>query len=336
MARSVEDLALFFQATVNKTGSPCGKALPIPFNQDYYPLSKALNGSRKVFKVGYCLSDGFLNPTPPVRRAVIETLRAIQTTYPDAEIVPFSFDYFPEFVHSFYKFATADGNMTLINLLHGEPTEKTLIPFFISSLLPRPVLKLASRAIQTFLKDDALSRIAQEFGRKTVKELWTEHNFRSLCCTELMKAWNNTANIGQLKQPIDFLVYPAFATPAIPHGTFHMVHYAASYTFVWNIADYPAGVIPVTTVQDTDTYSKQYDDKQFVDSYTMEKEHEALSLSPFLHARVQSFYEKHLRQGSFKNAPVGVQIIAPKFTEEKLLYYMKLVDDAVKIQRSRG
>jgi fatty acid amide hydrolase len=48
---------------------------------------------------------------------------------------------------------------------------------------------------------------------------------------------------------IDLIVSPPFATPALPHGGARQFVLAASASMLWNIAQLPAGVVPVGRVQ---------------------------------------------------------------------------------------
>jgi fatty acid amide hydrolase len=49
-------------------------------------------------------------------------------------------------------------------------------------------------------------------------------------------------------QALDAVICPAYPVPAVPHGTSGDVIRGQSYTSLWNLLGYPAGVVPVTTV----------------------------------------------------------------------------------------
>jgi fatty acid amide hydrolase len=49
-------------------------------------------------------------------------------------------------------------------------------------------------------------------------------------------------------QALDAAICPAYPVPAVLHGTSGDVVRGQSYTSLWNLLGYPAGVVPVTTV----------------------------------------------------------------------------------------
>ncbi len=50
-------------------------------------------------------------------------------------------------------------------------------------------------------------------------------------------------------QALDAVICPAYPVPAVLHGTSGDVIRGQSYTSLWNLLGYPAGVVPVTTVE---------------------------------------------------------------------------------------
>lgn len=48
---------------------------------------------------------------------------------------------------------------------------------------------------------------------------------------------------------VDALLMPAHALPAYPHGAAKDLSFACSYTFVLNLINLPAGVVPVTVAK---------------------------------------------------------------------------------------
>ena len=51
-----------------------------------------------------------------------------------------------------------------------------------------------------------------------------------------------------MKYNLDAIIMPGFAMPAVKHGFSNDLPSAACYTFLWNILDFPAGSLPITTV----------------------------------------------------------------------------------------
>ena len=98
------------------------------------------------------------------------------------------------------------------------------------------------------------------------------------------------------------------ATPAVPHNGLGDSFSSCGYTFLFNLVDYPAGIIPVTKVD------------------------------PVKDALPKGFRPKnHVEKGAYKNykieemggLPVGVQIVGRRLEEEWVLKGMEVVEDAL-------
>jgi len=111
-----------------------------------------------------------------------------------------------------------------------------------------------------------------------------------------------------IEHGIDILLTVPNATPAVPHGGLGKSFASCGYTFLFNIVDYPAGVIPVTMVDPA------------VDS-----------LPSGFHPR------NHIEKGAYANydvekmggLPVGVQIVGRRLEEEWTLKGMELVEECL-------
>ena len=114
--------------------------------------------------------------------------------------------------------------------------------------------------------------------------------------------WNETE--------IDFIIAPANPAAATAHDETQW----DGYTGVWNALDHTAVTFPVTTVQDTDTYEN----------------------FPRLHKESlgtkDQLYIDAYKDGPSKyaNAPVALQIITRKHTEEKALKAVELLLEVIK------
>ena len=52
---------------------------------------------------------------------------------------------------------------------------------------------------------------------------------------------------------VDLVLCPAHATPAVPHTKSAEFLLAGSYSMLWNLVQFPAGVVPVTSVSKGET-----------------------------------------------------------------------------------
>jgi Asp-tRNA(Asn)/Glu-tRNA(Gln) amidotransferase A subunit family amidase len=98
------------------------------------------------------------------------------------------------------------------------------------------------------------------------------------------------------------------ATPAVPHNGLGNSFSSCGYTFLFNLVDYPAGIIPVTKVD------------------------------PIKDALPKGFKPKNqVENGAYKNykieemggLPVGVQIVGRRLEEEWVLKGMEVVEDSL-------
>ena len=105
---------------------------------------------------------------------------------------------------------------------------------------------------------------------------------------------------------MDALVCPALALPAFTHGASADLTPACSYTLTYNSLHYPAGVVPVTTVQ----------------------ENEQHYLCP--EAQKDLFAAKARKEcQDSAGLPVGVQIVSLPFQDEVALRVMGLLQAAL-------
>src|SRR4051812_4994361 len=54
------------------------------------------------------------------------------------------------------------------------------------------------------------------------------------------------------KDNLDVLIAPGLSLPAFPHGASGDLTPSCSYTFLYNLLNFPAGTVPITTVLDDD------------------------------------------------------------------------------------
>ncbi|KAL8993932.1 MAG: hypothetical protein Q9188_007204, partial [Gyalolechia gomerana] len=121
--------------------------------------------------------------------------------------------------------------------------------------------------------------------------------------------WNSTS--GDDGQVVDAVLMPVAPHAAVIPGKFYHVAYTESI----NLMDYSAAVIPVTTAdKSVDTFDHGYQPLNEVDRKNWEA------------------YDPETYDG----APVGLQIVARKWEEEKVWAIAKILDTALKIRSKRN
>ena len=175
------------------------------------------------------------------------------------------------------------------------------LSFYMS--LPRPVRYLYYLWVRYVRRDPVWAGLLRNFSPKTAAENWKLVAQREAYRAEWHSWWYEDAKL-------DLLICPPNATPAVPHGGMHDAVSSCGYTFLWNLLDYAAGVLPVTKVDPgKDALAPGFDPRQ-------------------LNGAARGAY------GLYDNVkmaglPVGVQVVGRRWAEEEVLAGMEVVEDAL-------
>jgi fatty acid amide hydrolase len=218
-----EDLDLFLQI-INQS---------IPKNK---PLQDYKNIDVSKLKIGYFLSDGIFEPMSAVKRGVLESVEKLESIGATvAEFQPPTLGYAEEI---FYRILTVDGGKLFYEVLDGEkPVSQLKNSLMLSSAssFKRKLLKNLSN----LFGQKSLSRILPYFGGKGQEHLnlWAEKqaDYRR----EFLAAMDD----------FDALISPVCALPAFLHNTADKVGLGGTYTLLYNLLGFPAGVARVGEVQ---------------------------------------------------------------------------------------
>jgi fatty acid amide hydrolase len=82
-------------------------------------------------------------------------------------------------------------------------------------------------------------------GAKSAAELWE--------LTAKLRAHRSSLLAAMDAEQLDVLLCPAYATPALPHGASKNFTIGSSFSILFNAAQLPAGVVPVTRVRSNET-----------------------------------------------------------------------------------
>lgn len=288
MGRDVDSLALFMKAVLSEDMfllDPC--VPPIPFNDEVYSSSKTL-------RIGYYDTDGYLVPSPSMRRAVLETKALLEKA--GHTLVPFTP---PRIAYAMQELIVkgilADGGSTLLHFLREERIDPALKPQIITYRIPRIVKKIISLIMKPLFP-----RISTTYeslnGISSVQDLWKKHVDVADYCKEYIAQWRSLG--------LDVMLCPALG-PAFKFGYPGKLSVAASYTILYNLLNFPAGVVPVSKVTEQDEeelkhYKGYYGDpwdKLFKEAVT-----------------------------GCQGLPVAVQCVALPWQEELCLRFMKEVE----------
>ncbi|CAN0201872.1 unnamed protein product [Bubo scandiacus] len=238
MARDVDSLALCMKALLCQEMFQLDPTVPpIPFNEEVYSSSAPL-------RVGYYDTDGYFPLPPCMRRAVRETREALQAAR--HQLVPFS----PPGIHYvmtelFLKTFFADGGRAWLDVFTGDIVDPNLKSQVNCCKIPRlgkKLLALILKPLQLLLLLK-LKNVATISTCRSVKEMWNHHHQIQVYRTEFIARWRELQ--------LDVVLCPVLG-PAFTTGYPGKLLTAISSTMLYNVLNFPAGVVPVSTVTEAD------------------------------------------------------------------------------------
>ena len=241
-------------------------------------------------RVGVTLDDGYLTPNAALQRAVKLAASALEAA--GATLVPYQ-PPGPDMLFTWLAGISSDGGTTLRNMLAGEEPARQLLPSVKSALLPAPV-RLILAKIMDARGEERLARTLRSLGQKSIADLWALTNTRTVLRRQEHDAWAT--------QGLDLVLCPPHTMPAMPLGTSGDLTMALSYAFRYVMLNYPAGVAPVTRVLEHET--ERANPKDTVEKRCADAERHADGM------------------------PVGVQVVAAPYREDRVLAAMAVIEDA--------
>ncbi|XP_039908702.1 vitamin D3 hydroxylase-associated protein-like [Simochromis diagramma] len=288
MARDVDSLALCMQALLcDHMFSLDPTVPPLPFNMEIYRSSRPL-------RIGYLESDGYTHPSPSMARGVREVKALLeQAGHTFVPYCPLKMD---EIVPELWlRGLLADGTTTLLQKLEGGPVDPCLEPQIFVYRLPKWLKKIISFLLKP-VSPHTSARMSAFCGVGSVPELWKQHAAVEDYIQETIAHWRS-CNIDVLLCPVTGPAYNFLYCGKTSVNT--------NYTFVYNILNFPAGVVTVSTVTAEDEEEfEHYPDK----------------------------FDKVLKEAvtGGEGLPVAVQCVALPWQDELCLRLMKEVEQLVK------
>uniref|UniRef100_H2V7W7 Fatty-acid amide hydrolase 1 n=1 Tax=Takifugu rubripes TaxID=31033 RepID=H2V7W7_TAKRU len=285
MARDVDSLVLCMKALL------CGHMFsldptipPIPFNTQVY------EGSRPL-RIGYLENDGYTQPSPSFVRGLREVKAVLEQA--GHTLVPYTppkaADIMTELL---VKGVLADGATSLLQKLEGGPLDPCLsfqaFPYYLPNWLKKTLsflLKPLSPRIPPIL-----SALCGKFSCV----------FKKVLIYEIIAEWRRCN--------IDVLLCPCIG-PAFNFLYCGRLTVAASMTMIYNLLNFPAGVVPVSTVTAEDEEQLEQYKGNYQDCF-------------------DRLFKKAVSGG--QGLPVAVQCVALPWQDELCLRFMKEVETLVK------
>uniref|UniRef100_UPI0037E8888E fatty-acid amide hydrolase 1 n=1 Tax=Semicossyphus pulcher TaxID=241346 RepID=UPI0037E8888E len=295
MARDVDSLALCMQALLSDHMFHLDPTVPpVPFNDQIYQSSKPL-------RIGYLENDGFSQPSPSMARGVREIKALLEQA--GHTLVPYS----PlKISHIFYelivKGVAADGTISMRQKLDGSPVDPTIRAQAFPIYTPVWLRKVLSFLLKP-LSPRSSAMLNSLCGVGSVQNLWKQHVAVEDYMSEAIEDWR--------RYDIDVLLYPVIG-PAFNFLYCCRNTHVCSYTILFNLLNFPAGTVPVSTV----TAEDEEELKHFKGIY-------------------QDHWDKSFKEAvsGAEGLPVAVQCVALPWQDELCLRFMKEVEQLVKQSR---
>ncbi|KAF0638902.1 hypothetical protein FPSE5266_05720 [Fusarium pseudograminearum] len=264
LANSLQDLEMFMKIVL---GSNPGHYDTSAITEKWRTVENGSNGS---ITIGVLSPDPEYILMPPVRRAMDEAIAKLQAAGHNIVHLPF-------------EYATSAG---LGGRIAFQWYGLLSVSGSLEDYLGEPLVRSVARNVHPFSKHAPPVEPSLD-QPSLLKEL-------RAATQAYEKAWENLWQTYAL----DVILSPASNTTAVPHDTYGV----PVYTCMWNVLDYPAGVIPYSTA------SKDKD--------------------PLPHA-APGKYEADYNPEVWDGAPCGLQVVARRMCDEECLEAIKVIEKAI-------
>ncbi len=303
MARTLMDLTYFTRSFIQMK--------PWTYDQSVHPMPWRANvesdfKTKKPLRVGIMRTDQVVDPAPACARALDMAATALVA---QGHVV---FDIDPPSPYEALVIAcgllNADGTKTFRSYFRtGETDDSGAAKFGAYMRLPRIVKFFYWAWYKYIIQDEIWAGLVSNWHQKSAFENWQLVFKRESYKARWHEWWNSFGDKGD---GMDIILTPPNATPAVPHGGMANAAAACGYTFLFNLLDYTAGIMPVAKVDPG---------KDRLDPSIKIKKMNAVAYGAYRH------YDADRMAG----LPVAVQVVGRRLEEEKVLACMELVEKAL-------
>lgn len=298
MARTLNDLTYFTKSIIQmKPWKYDYSCHPMEWNQD----AENEWTDKKKMRVGILRTDGVVDPSPACKRALEMTEEALRRA--GHEIVEIDVPSPYEGLCLASILLNSDGQKTIDSFFRlGEKNDRGVAQMNFYMKLPSFVKYVHYLWVKYVRRDPIWAGLLRNWSHQTGYGIWQLNARRELYKRRWFQWWDEAG--------VDCLITPPNATPAVPHGGMADACSSCGYTFLFNLLDYTAGVLPVTHVD------KSKD--QLPAGFKLNKLN-GIARGAF------KLYDANAMHG----LPIGVQVVGRRLEEEKVLAIMKRVEDAL-------
>lgn len=303
MARTLLDLSYFTRSFIQMQPWTYDQAVhPMPWRSNVEDEYK----HKKRLRVGVMRTDNVVDPSPACARALDMAASAMVA---QGHVV---FDIDPPNPYEALVIASnllnADGTKTFRSYFRtGESDDAGAAQFGRYMRLPRFIKFFYWAWYKYVVRDDIWAGLLEHWHPKSAFENWQWVYKREAFKARFHEWWNSFGDKGD---GMDIILTPPNATPAVPHGGMSSAAAACGYTFLFNLVDYTAGILPVTHV----------DPKK-------DKLDPSINIRKMNHVAYGAY--KHYDAEKMSGLPVAVQVVGRRLEEEKVLACMEVLEKAL-------
>jgi fatty acid amide hydrolase len=243
--------------------------------------------------------DGEFPVSPAVKRAVAEAAQMLAAA--GAKEAAWQAPPLSRASDLLFAILSADAGASHRRLLRGNKVDRRLRPLLLIAAMPLWLRGVAGAALDA-LGQRRLARNLRRFAPGTADAYWLAVEALTSFRRDLLASLEQ-ADGG----PIDLILCPAYALPAIRHGATEMMPMPGAYIPLANVSGFPAGVVPVTRVR-PDEESDRPPSRDLMDRVARETERGSAGL------------------------PIAVQVIARPWRDHVALAAMAQIEAAAKKQ----
>ncbi|KAI9891798.1 MAG: hypothetical protein M1814_002363 [Vezdaea aestivalis] len=297
MARTLPDLTYFTRSVLSTQPWTFDHSVhPLPWRADAFQLRPT------PLCIGILSTDSVVRPSPACSRALRTTVAAL--TSAGHILIPLTPPSGPHSPFSALRIGAAlllsDGCATFLRPFRaGEWNDPGAAQMALWTRLPSALRWAYCLYVRYVRRDPIWADLLEAVHTQTTAEQWALVARRE----ELRGVWH----AWRQEAGVDFLICPVNATPALPHGSMKGACASCGYTFLWNVLDWTAGVLPVLKVQRGDRVEEGWSPGNGIEKGAYEG------------------YDPVEMEG----LPVGVQVVGGRLEEERILQAMRVVREAL-------
>lgn len=294
MTRTLADLEFMWRAIMSmKPWTYDHSCVPIPWRE-----IELFSSEKKKLRWGVMWTDGIVEPSPACHRALQEVVTALEANgHEIVEITP------PDTLEALSlgsQLIFADAGKTVLKPARsGEWMDTGVVEAIRLLRLPSILRRLYAWYWRYIRNDAAYASIIDVWREKTTEEFFALVSRREAYRERWFDMWT--------AQELDFVLTVPNSLPAPPHDGMKDGWSACGYTFLFNILDYSAGVLPVTHVDRVQDALNNFKPRNQIE------------------AKQYKLYDANKMHG----LPVGVQVVGRRLEEEKVLEGMKVVENSL-------